>query len=154
MIKDKYQKLLHLIEKSIEEASLEDILKEAVQFFEELRREFPKADQDQRIEMVQMMNHLQELLKKVSKKVADQTGLTEDDLYALAENPSNFSPDQWQLVQETKKKLYDSVRKFSGAMEEETKKSQPAEGQEVKKTPRPMRPPIIRRSKRSDWMKS
>lgn len=152
MIKDKYHKLLKLIEKSVEEISLEEILKEAVLFFEELRREFPKAGQEQRVEMIQMMNELHERLKKVSKRVADETGMTEDDLYALAENPSNFSPDQWELVQETKKKLYDSVRKFSSSLEDKNKAvPQPTEAQEAKK---PMRPPIKRRSRKSDWMKS
>lgn len=152
MLKDKYHKLIKLIDKSVEEITLEEILTEAVLFFEELRREFPKASQEQRIEMIQMMNELHERLKKVSKKVAQDTGMNEDDLYALAENPSNFSPDQWQLVQETKKKLYDSVRKFSSSLDDQNKeKKQPIEDKEVKK---PMRPPIKRRSRKSDWMKS
>lgn len=150
MLKDKYHKLIKLIDESIEKVNLEDILKEAVHFFEELRREFPKADQEQRVEMIQMMNELHERLKKVSLKIAQETGMSEDDLYSLAENPSNFSPDQWQMVQETKKKLYDSVRKFSSSLEEK-EKGQPPETKELKK---PMRPQIKRRSRKSDWMKS
>jgi len=150
MIKKEYERLLHILEESakLEKVSLENMLKEAVVFFEMLRKTFPSASKEEKEEMMQMMNHLHDRLQEISKQTAEKAGMTEDELSAYAENPSNFSPDQWQLVRETKQKLYDSARKFTASMEKGTEE---LKGQPPKKKPIKSR---TRRSRRKDWTKS
>ncbi len=152
MFKDEYTRLLQMVEDCIdvEKVNLEDILKEAVVFFETLRQEFPKASKDEREEMVQMMNHLHIKLQEVSKKTAERAGMSEEDISAYAENPSNFTQEQWEAVQSSKRQLYDSARKFSSAIEQR-RREQGFEGEEPKKKPIKSR---TRRSKRTDWKKS
>ena len=149
MFKDEYKRLLALIEKTSDPqaVSLEEILKEAVQFFETLRKEFPKAPKEEREEMIQMMTHLHSKLQETTKSTAEAAGMSEDELAAFSDNPSNFTPEQWQEVQGTKRQLYDSARKFSSSLSE--KRS--TESKEIKK--KPIRPKT-RRGKRKDWMKS
>lgn len=146
MIKKEYERLLGLLEQK-EGLTLEEILREAVVFFEALRKEFPAATKEEREEMVHMMTHLHSKLQELSKTTAEASGMTEDELSAFAENPSNFTPEQWQLVQKTKKELYDSARKFSSSMTE-----QPSEDKELPKK-KPFHSPT-RRAKRQDWTKS
>lgn len=150
MIKDEYHRLLQLIENSrdFQKVSLEDILKEAVVFFEALRKEFPAAPKEEREEMIQMMTHLHNRLHEISKETAEASGMTEDELSAFAENPSNFTPEQWQIVQNTRRELYDSARKFSSALE---KKKEEAAGE--KPAPKAIRS-RTRRSRRKDWLQS
>lgn len=146
MIKQEYERLLGLLEQG-EKGKLEEILREAVVFFEALRKQFPTATKEEREEMVHMMTHLHSKLQEVSKTAAESSGMTEDELTAFAENPSNFTPEQWQLVQKTKKELYDSARKFSSSMTE-----QPSDNKELPKK-KPFHSPT-RRAKRQDWTKS
>lgn len=150
MIKKEYERLLGLLEQSArkEGITLEEILRESVVFFEALRKEFPAATKEEREEMVQMMTTLHSKLQEISKTTAEASGMTEDELSAFAENPSNFTPEQWQLVQKTKKELYDSARKFSSSMGEQ----QPTDNKELPKK-KPFHPPT-RRAKRQDWTKS
>ncbi|NGX38524.1 MAG: hypothetical protein K1000chlam2_01698 [Chlamydiae bacterium] len=150
MFKDEYKHLLELIEKTSDPqaVSLEEILKEAVLFFETLRKEFPKAPKEEREEMIQMMTHLHAKLQETTKATAEAAGMSEDELSAFSENPSNFTPEQWQEVQSTKRQLYDSARKFSSTLEE---KKQPTDDQKPKKKPVRSK---ARRGKRKDWMKS
>lgn len=152
MIKDEYKKLLEMIEMSEDPSkiSLEEILKEAVVFFEALRSEFPKASKEEREEMIQMMTHLHTRLQETSKKAAEASGMSEEDLTAYAENPSNFTPEQWQAVQETRRNLYDSARKFSSALEREKEGEAPKGEVPKKKSARPS----TRRSRRKDWLGS
>lgn len=152
MFKEEYNRLLQMLENclNMDKVNLEDILKESVVFFETLRQEFPKASKDERDEMIQMMNHLHNKLQEVSKKTAEKAGMSEEDLSAYAENPSNFTPEQWEVVQASKRQLYDSARKFSSDLEEK-KRGQATEGEQPKKKPIKSR---TRRSKRSDWKKS
>jgi len=153
MIKKEYERLMELVEKSADlEVPMEDILKESVHFFEKLRVEFPKAGKEEREEMIHMMTSLHAKLQEVAKKSAEASGMSEDELNAYAEDPSNFTPEQWRLVQSTRRQLYDSARKFSSTMEEQGRKGG-AEGEQ----PVPKRKGIkskMRRSKRSDWTKS
>ena len=159
MIKDEYKRLLALLEEgknNPKNVKLEDILKEAVVFFEELRSSFPKAGKEDREEMMEMMTHLHAKLQEISEVTTKETGLSEEELAAYAENPSNFTPEQWQLVQETRGKLYNSARKFSGAMQKEKEALTP-EGEESPEGEKPAKKPIrnrTRRSRRKDWTKS
>lgn len=144
MIKKEYERLLNLLEQG-ERVKLEEILQEAVVFFETLRKEFPTAEKEAREEMVQMMTTLHTRLREVAKTTAESSGMTEEELSAFAENPSNFSPEQWQLVQKTRRELYDSARKFSSIMTDRPKE----EGAK----PKPVKSPV-KRAKRQDWTKS
>lgn len=154
MIKDEYNRLLQLIENAtdFQKVSLEDILREAVVFFEVLRKEFPTAPKEEREEMIQMMTHLHNRLHEISKATAEASGMTEEELSAFAENPSNFTPEQWQIVQKTRRELYDSARKFSSALEKEKTKGKEKEGEE-KPPSKPIRA-RTRRTRRKDWLQS
>ncbi len=152
--REEYQKLLLLLEKSqtLQGFSLEEILSEAVLFFEELRKSFPTAPPEERQEMVEMMNQLQQKLQEVSAEASASSGMNEQEFFAYSENPSNFSPEQWNLVQETRRRLYDSARKFSESLGHE-KKAQAPDSESHKKQPRPIRG-ATKRSRRSEWKKT
>lgn len=155
MIHEEYERLLGMLEKgtSSDGVPLEEILKEAVAFFERLRSEFPKAEKEEREEMVHMMTKLHAQLQEVAKKTAESAGMSEEELNAFSEDPSNFSPEQWRLVQETKRKLYDSARKFSSSMEKERQQKGTPEGEGAKPAPRTVKK-RVRRPKKKGWMKS
>lgn len=154
MIKKEYERLMQLVEKSARlEVPIEEILKESVIFFEKLRTEFPKAGKDEREEMIHMMTTLHARLQQVSRESAESAGMSEEDLNAYAEDPSNFTPEQWQSVQETRRKLYDSARKFSATMDEQSRGIS-GESEEAPKRKSKTIKPRTRRAKRGDWTKS
>lgn len=147
-MKEKFESLMRLLEqgKELKEVNLEEILKEAVQFFDDLRLSYPKASKEEKAEMLHMMRELHLKLQDISKQVAAKVGMTEEQLFVYSENPSNFPPEQWQLIRDTKQKLYESARKFSSSVEaKET-------GPEAH-TKRPL-PPKGKRPKKSDWKKT
>lgn len=101
--------------------------------------------------MIQMMTHLHARLQEVSKETAEASGMTEEELSSFAENPSNFTPEQWQEVQSSRRQLYDSARKFSSTINKEGEKAEGAEGKAPKKKPIRSK---ARRTKRKDWLQS
>lgn len=153
MIKDEYEKLLRLFDISdSKDFNLEEVMQEAVLFFEELRKSYPGASKEEKQEMVLMIGNLHAKLREVAKRASESSGMTEEQLYEYSENPNNFSPEQWRLVQETRRKLYDSARKLTDAADRE-KKAQSPGSQAAKPAARPIRSPM-RRARRSDWTKS
>lgn len=152
MFKEEYQKLFELIEKSEKDPqnfSLEEVLTEAAVFFEELRKTYPIASMEERQVMLEMMQTLHKKLQLVSKKLSESTGMTEEEFRVYSENPSNFPPEQWHLIQETRKTLFDSARKLSQALEQEQQSSPDVQAPRSK----PIRNPT-KRAKRKDWKKS
>ncbi len=153
MIKKEYERLLGTLEQSSGKQGviLEEILREAVVFFEALRKEFPSASKEEKEEMIQMMTHLHSRIQEISQITAKASGMTEEELASFAENPSNFSPEQWQLIQKSRRELYDTARKFSASVEDE-KIAQHPENKEVPKEKSTR--PSTRRTRRQDWTKS
>lgn len=153
-IKEEYTKLIKLLDQSLdpEKFKLEDVLQEAVVFFDELRRVYPTAPKEERDEIMQMMQELHGRLQDVSQKVIEATGMSEEQVAEYSENPSNFSPEDWQLMQKTRGELYQSARKFSEALETD-KKTQPPEPEGKKPVKRPIRS-SAKRARRSRWTKS
>ncbi|MCI0381434.1 MAG: hypothetical protein L0207_00045 [Chlamydiae bacterium] len=144
-MKEEYEKLMELLKTSErgEKFNLEEILQQAVQFFEQLRKSFPAAPKEEKEEMLKMMQTLHLKIQEMAKLAATKAGMTENELSAYGENPSNFSPEMWSRIQETKAKLHESTKGISQVVEGKKDK-------EESQKPHPR----IRRNKRSKWIKS
>ncbi|HSX03501.1 MAG TPA: hypothetical protein VLG76_02100 [Rhabdochlamydiaceae bacterium] len=114
-MKEQYQKLFHLIEKANDDKSfkLEDVLREAVAFFDGIRMAYMKASKEEKEELLHMMNGLYRRLQETSKQIGEKVGMSEEGLKDYSENPNNFSPEQWKFLQESKNKLHGSVKALS-----------------------------------------
>ena len=153
-IKEEYTKLMTLLNQTLdpEKFKLEDVLKEAVVFFDELRRVYPTAPKEEREEIMQMMQVLHSRLQEISKEVIEATGMSEEEVAEYSENPNNFSAEDWQLMQKTRGELTKSARRFSEALEEEKGPQTPQpKGERPKKRPATSR---ARRARRSRWTKT
>lgn len=48
-------------------------------------------------------------LRSESKRIAEKAGMTQEELAAYSQNPSNFTPEEWQLLVQIREQL-DSYR--------------------------------------------
>lgn len=137
-MKEQYEKLFQLIDKAndIKSFNLEDVLKEAVVLFDALRKEYPKASKEEKQELIEMMNKLYKHLQEMSKKMSEKTGMSEEEVASYSENPSNFSPEQWRIVQESKEKLTSSVQRFGSTLRETMPKKEPIKAASKVRTPK------------------
>jgi len=152
MIKDEFKRLSELLAQAqdIKSVQLEEILKEAVIFFNDIKEGFLKGTPEEKKEMIRMMTELQSKLQDIYKSVAEKSGMSEEELYVYSENPSNFSPEQWKLMQETKNKLFEATRQLYQKIEGKEKTEALKNKQDKTKTPS-KKPPG---SKKSGWLKS
>ena len=40
-----------------------------------------------------------------TKHITERSGLSEEQLVSFAENPGNFSPEQWRAIQESRQRI-------------------------------------------------
>jgi hypothetical protein len=151
MLDDRIQKLMAFF-RSIEEGkavNLNEVVREYLSFFEELKERLQTATPEEKRQLFFLMNEMYTKMLAQSQRLAQRSGLSEEQLLQISENPNNFSQEQWDLLQDTKKNLSsltkDISKNLSGPKKvEEQKASSPKEKEGPKKP----------RRGRSGWMKS
>ena len=108
MLKDEFNHLMALFREGAEgkKVNLHQLFSESLAFFEHLKEEFQQASPEERAEVLQMMTAMHREIIEESKKIMKTSGLTEEQLLSFAENPSNFTPEQWKEFQESKSQIH------------------------------------------------
>jgi hypothetical protein len=121
------------------------LFKEAVTFFEHLNEQLKNGSYDEKHEALVMMNDLHKEMQTQTQRICQQTGLTEQQLTAYADNPDNFTPEQWRSLEETKQKMAKASALTQPPSPLSRKGATPAKpkGSLARKKP-----------KRSDWLRS
>lgn len=156
MLRDEYNRLMSLFSQSAEgkKVNLDEVFRESVSFFEHLTHQLKTGTQDEKTEALMMMSELYAQMQIQTKKISQTSGLTEDQLAAYADNPANFTPEQWQMMQESKQKMRevgkDLTKTVSAVVPAQNKPALPPHSQAGEKKPSGKRPSV----KRDQWMRS
>jgi hydroxymethylglutaryl-CoA reductase len=127
------------------QVNLNEMVKEFLVFFEKLKQELRIADEAQKREIFALMNDMHKKLLAETKKISEKTGMTDDQLLKFIENPSNFSPDQWQTIQEAKTKMKHASEELTQSLKVQSSREKP-----VKTRAKPRKPG----TGRSGWVRS
>ncbi len=105
-----FQRLLDLFSLSQEgkHVDVNEVLKEAVVFFDHLKDVFKTGSDEDKKEMVGVMNTMYSKLLAESDSLVARSGLTQEQMEQYCENPQNFSKEQWEMIGEARKKMLDS----------------------------------------------
>ncbi len=145
MLEDRVQRLVSFFQ-NIEQGkkvNLNEVVKEYLLFFEELKERLQSATPEEKRQLFLIMNDIYAKMLAESQKLAQRSGLSEEQLLQLAENPNNFSQEQWELLQNTKKSLTETSRDITKTLVS-SKKAEPSPPASNKKP----------RKGRSNWLKS
>lgn len=121
MIKDEFNRLMKLFHQGAEgkQINLQELFSESMAFFEKLKEEFAQGTPEDRRDALKMMSEMHKEVIAESQKIIKNSGMSEEQLFAFAENPSNFTPEQWQEFQKSKSQIHaagmelvDSVKKL------------------------------------------
>ncbi len=155
MLRDEFNRLMSLFALSSEgkTINLDELFKESVSFFEHLNYQLKNGTYDEKHEALNMMSELYTEMTAQTQRICQKTGMSEEQLATFAENPNNFTPEQWRSVQETKEKM-------AAAGQDLAKNAKPMLNAPKESPSRPAsspssKPPTTRKkSKKSDWLRS
>ncbi|MES2121663.1 MAG: hypothetical protein V4492_02655, partial [Chlamydiota bacterium] len=107
MIRDEYNRLIKAFEEGAagKTIDLQEVFAQTLEFFEHLKDLLKTGTTDEKRDALKMMAELYQKMMEETKKICERSGMTEEQLLAVAENPKNFTPDQWNLIAECKKKI-------------------------------------------------
>jgi hypothetical protein len=151
MLRDDYNQLLKLFREGAEGKvpNLDAIFSQSVEFFNHLKSQIESGTPDEKQEAMKMMSDLYTQMMAETTKIAEKSGLSEEQLAAYAENPSNFTPEQWKAIQDSKQKIGQAGQDLAHVIEEINKGSlSEAEKKETTSSRG------AKKSKKSQWMRS
>lgn len=149
MLKEEYHRLMSLFHEAAEGKipNLEEVFTQSLEFFEHLKIQIVKGSQEEKQEALQMMSEMYAQMIAESKRICERSGMTEEQLLSFAENPINFSLDQWNAIQASREKIVKAGHDLARAIEDVVKAgSIPSSYPEQK--------PKERKHKKSGWMRS
>lgn len=107
MLREEFDRVMALFAKCSEGeiVGVEDVFKQSLAFFEHVNEQLKEGGPEEKKDALIMMGEMYRRLMETSKKLSQDTGLNEDQLAAISDNPDNFSPEQWKSVQAAKDKM-------------------------------------------------
>ncbi len=147
MLKDEFIRVMQLFHDAAEgeKINLEEVFQQSFQLFEHIKDQIATGTPDEKREALRMMSEMYTQMIKDSKRIAESSGMTEEQLLSFADNPSNFTPEQWNAMQSSKERIRAAGEELSASLEKTG----------IEKKPAPQgKKPKDKKTKKSEWMRS
>lgn len=97
------------------EKRLQEVFEDSVEYFERFKHIMINGSSEEKKEAASKVMLLKKKIEEETKRICDKTGLTPEQLAAYSNNQKNFSSDQWNAIEEAKKKLEEGVESLKNA---------------------------------------
>jgi hypothetical protein len=147
MLKDELEQLLKLFREGAEGklSSLEEVFTKSVDLFNHLKEQMQNGTPEEKQEAAKIMGEVYTQMMKTTQEITEKSGLSEDQLLSFAENPANFTPEQWAAIQESRQKISQAGQDLAKVIE----------GQGSSASSQEKKPPKEgKHSKKSNWLRS
>lgn len=157
-MKDEFKRLMSLLTQHQDGkgVNLNELLRASTAFFKDLQTSFLTADQADKKEILHMVNEMYAAMAAQAREISKTTGMSQDDIAEYVQNPDNFTPEQWKMLQETREKISSSSKEISEylrSLAEAGAAAQPENLKENSETQTPKKKSTAR-TKRDKWMKT
>jgi hypothetical protein len=158
MIREEFSRLIYMYQEAAEGkgGDMQELFQKSLDFIELLKQMLIQGDQEDKAAAMRMMEELQKHMKDQLKIMSKKSGITEEQLMANAEDPANFTKEQWQKMQETKERLAREGKELVKILHEEKSDETKPQSPEslVKQESVKKKAPKVKKAKKSDWMRS
>ncbi len=103
-----FKKIMDFFAKSPEEKAegLGEVFEESIAFFERFKHIMVSGSDEEKEEMRKNIMAMQEQIQQETERVLEETGMSEEEIQKIAQDPSQFSPDQWELIQSAQGQIH------------------------------------------------
>lgn len=118
---EEYRKIQEFFSMNAQEKSkhLKEILEKSIEFFQKFQRVLAEGSPEEKKAMMDEMESFRKQVMSQTESLAKSVGVSQEDLEKYAENPSNFTTEQWEALQSAKKKIKEQYQEISYAQEKE-----------------------------------
>ncbi|MCP5509232.1 MAG: hypothetical protein H7A39_02335 [Chlamydiales bacterium] len=144
---DEFEKIMKFFSMDQKERSshFSEVFEKSAEFFEKFNHVMKEGSLEDKQRMIAELQELQRVVQEETEKLTNMTGMSEEELKAFAENKNNFTPEQWEMVQQTRSRIQKDTTEVSNLIQF----NEPGSEQSHK----PKKPKNIAK-KKTDWLKS
>ncbi|MDN3508422.1 MAG: hypothetical protein P0S93_00050 [Candidatus Neptunochlamydia sp.] len=130
-MEDEFDRIMEFFNLSAEEKErrLQQVFEDSVEYFERFKYVMMNGTSEEKQEGVKKVMILKRKIEEETKRVCDKTGLTPEQLAAYSNDPKNFSQEQWNAIEEAKKKLDEGVGSLKDATKEKKESGAASKGE-------------------------
>lgn len=128
-ISEDIHKVMAELQKSVDANGAVDLLymlREVVKLFERVKMALASTSDEERKDIFVSMAELHAFLLSENKRLAGKSGISEEQLLRFAENPDNFTKEQWHFMQEVKAKMGQQSKEIKTILQSITPPAQEA----------------------------
>ena len=93
---------------------LQDVFKDTVEFFNRFKHTLEEGSAEEKKEIIDEVLSLQEKLQLQTDQMCESMEMSEEELKEFAENPENFTDEEWGTIQDAKVKLEGQASEIDG----------------------------------------
>ena len=101
---------------------LMELFKDSIRIFDKLKDALKDCSEEEKKELFALMAEMHQFLQQETKKIAEKSGMNEEQLLRYSENPDNFSPAQWKALEVVKIKLNETGKELTDVVRKRDKK--------------------------------
>lgn len=126
---EEYRKIQEFFSMNAQEKSkhLKEILQGSIEFFQKFQRVLAEGSPEEKKAMMEEMESFRKQVVSQTESLAKSVGVSQEDLEKYAENPSNFTAEQWEALQSAKKKIQEQYEEISQGQRKESGGKKPPE---------------------------
>jgi hypothetical protein len=151
MFKDRFDNLMKIFHS--EEGKPLDVkalFSECLILFEELKEEMKDASPEERQDMMRLVGEMYKQILTETQKICQNSGMSEEQLIAFTENPSNFTSEQWGVIQDSRMKIHKAGQGLIKTIENKETPHKEVHAHTVQS----LRKDSTKKPKKSDWRRS
>jgi hypothetical protein len=132
MLKDDFERLLKLFHEGAEGKLLDlaEVFSQSLEFFNHLKTQIENGTPEEKQEAIRMMGELYSQMMLATKQITEKSGLSEEQLLSYADDPSNFTPEQWAAIQESRQQITKAGEDIAKAVTSISKKPPEKDGKQ------------------------
>jgi len=111
MKEDEFERIISFFDLDATEKAehLPRIFEDSVDYFERFKHIMLHGTKEEKEKAMENVARLKVRIERETKNVCERTGMTPEELTAYSNNRENFSEEQWNAIEEAKKKLQSGV---------------------------------------------
>ncbi len=137
MCGNEFDRLMEFFKLSSKERAehFEEVFKNSAEFFEKLNYILKEGTPEEKQKIISELEDLQQVVQSETTKLIAQTGMSEEELREFADNPDNFTPEHWEMIQSTRSSIETDAAEASTRLNFTAESPKP-KGDKPKKRPK------------------
>jgi len=146
---EEFKRIMQFFQLSHEEKAehLGAVFEDSVEFFQRFRHTLEHGTPDEKKQAIEEVVEMQELLQNETKKLSEESGLSAEELDKISQDPANYTPEQWTLINESRQKIENEAAQIANMA---NFKEQPAPSREVTAS----EGEVKKKKKKKTWVRS